>query len=57
MHTLAGPTQGAETVVQNTIGAMAMSSDRQVIAEDVIWSDEAMAICTARTGSSAAPRT
>jgi hypothetical protein len=40
MHTLAGPTQGAETVVQNTIGAMAMSSDRQVIAEDVIWSDE-----------------
>jgi len=41
MHTLAGPTQGAETVVQNTIGAMAMSSDRRVIAEDVIWSDEA----------------
>jgi hypothetical protein len=40
MHTLAGPTQGAEIVVQNTIGAMAMSSDRQVIAEDVIWSDE-----------------
>ena len=27
-------------VVQNTIGALAMSSDRQVIAEDVIWSDE-----------------
>lgn len=40
MHTLAGPTQGAETVVQNTVGAMAMSSDRRVIAEDVIWSEE-----------------
>jgi hypothetical protein len=40
MHTLAGPTQGAETVVQNTIDALAMSSDRQVIGEDVIWSDE-----------------
>lgn len=40
MHTLAGPSVGAETVVQNTISAMAMSSDRQVIAEDVIWSDE-----------------
>jgi hypothetical protein len=40
MHTLAGPTQGAETVVQNTISALAVSSDRQVIAEDVIWSDE-----------------
>jgi hypothetical protein len=40
MHTLAGPSVGAETVVQNTVSAMAMSSDRQVIAEDVIWSDE-----------------
>ena len=40
MHTLAGPQQGAEVVVQNTIGALAMSSDRQVIGEDVIWSDE-----------------
>ncbi len=40
MHTLAGPTVGAENVVQNTIGALAMSSDRQVIGEDVIWSDE-----------------
>lgn len=27
-------------VVQNTIGALGMSSDRQVIGEDVIWSDE-----------------
>ena len=40
MHTLAGPQVGSEVVVQNTIGALAMSSDRQVIAEDVIWSDE-----------------
>ena len=40
MHTLAGPQQGCEVVVQNTIGALAMSSDRQVIGEDVIWSDE-----------------
>jgi hypothetical protein len=40
MHTLAGPTSGAEAVVQNTINALAMSSDRRVIAEDVIWSDE-----------------
>lgn len=40
MHTLAGPAVGYETVVQNTIGALAMSSDRQVIGEDVIWSDD-----------------
>lgn len=40
MHTLAGPTVGAATVVQNTIGALAMSSDRRVIGEDVIWSDD-----------------
>jgi hypothetical protein len=40
MHTLAGPAEGAEVVVQNTVGALAMSSDRRVIAEDVIWSDE-----------------
>lgn len=40
MHTLAGPQIGCEVVVQNTIGALAMSSDRQVIGEDVIWSDE-----------------
>ena len=38
MHTLAGPAVGAENVVQGTIGALAMSSDRQVIGEDVIWS-------------------
>jgi SnoaL-like polyketide cyclase len=40
MHTLAGPAQGAESVVQGTIGALAMSSDRQVIGEDVIWSHD-----------------
>ncbi len=40
MHTLAGPQTGSEIVVQNTIGALAMSSDRQVIGEDVIWSDD-----------------
>ena len=40
MHTLNGPATGAEAVVQGTIGALAMSSDRQVIGEDVIWSDD-----------------
>jgi len=40
MHTLAGPAVGAETVVRGTVAALAMSSDRQVIGEDVIWSDE-----------------
>lgn len=38
MHTLAGPASGIESVVQGTITALAMSSDRQVIGEDVIWS-------------------
>ena len=40
MHTLAGPAIGAETVVQGTISALGMSSDRQVIGEDVIWSQD-----------------
>lgn len=40
MHTLAGPSVGAERVTQNTIASLAASSDRQVIAEDVIWSDD-----------------
>ena len=40
MHTLTGPTRGAEAVVQSTIGALASSSDRQVIGEDVIWSQD-----------------
>lgn len=43
MHTLNGPAQGAEAVVQGTIGSLAMSSDRQVIGEDVIWSDDGLA--------------
>ncbi len=38
VHTLAGPTIGAETVVQNTINALAACPDRKVIGEDVIWS-------------------
>ena len=41
MHTLAGPAQGVETVVQGTVGAMAAYSDRVVVAEDVIWSEDA----------------
>lgn len=40
MHTLAGQTVGAEDVVQNTISALAGSADRQVVGEDVIWSDD-----------------
>lgn len=40
MHTLAGPTVGAEAVVQNTVGALAASADRLVIGEDVIWSED-----------------
>lgn len=41
MHTMAGPTVGAEAVVQNTINALAGSPDRRVIGEDVIWSADA----------------
>lgn len=41
MHTLAGPACGAESVVQGTISSIAASSDRQVIGEDVIWSEDA----------------
>lgn len=40
LWTLAGPVVGAEAVVQNTIGALAANSDRVVVAEDVIWSEE-----------------
>ena len=40
MHTLAGPAVGAETVVQGTIGSLGYSSDRQVIGQDVVWSDD-----------------
>jgi hypothetical protein len=41
MHTLAGPSRGREAVVQGTLGALAAYADRQVIAEDVIWSEDA----------------
>lgn len=40
MHTLAGPAVGAENVVQGTIGSLGYSSDRQVIGQDVVWSDD-----------------
>ena len=40
MHTLAGPAVGSEAVVQGTVQSLAMSADRQVIGEDVIWSDD-----------------
>lgn len=38
LHMLSGPAIGAEVVTQNTINTLAVSSDRQVIGEDVIWS-------------------
>jgi hypothetical protein len=41
MHTLAGPSVGAEVVTQNTVGALASYSDRVVLGEDVIWSEDA----------------
>ena len=41
MHTLAGPSVGAEVVTQNTVGAIASYADRVVLAEDVIWSEDA----------------
>ena len=41
LHTLAGPAIGAEVVTQNTVGALAAYADRIVLAEDVIWSEDA----------------
>ena len=41
MHTLNGPARGREVVVQGTLAALAAYADRQVIAEDVIWSEDA----------------
>ncbi len=38
---LSGPVVGAEAVVQNTIGSLAATSDRVVVGEDVIWSEDA----------------
>lgn len=40
MHTLAGPAVGAEVVVQGTVGTLASYSDRAVVGEDVIWSED-----------------
>lgn len=41
IHTLAGPVQGAEAVVQNTLATLAAFPDRVLIGEDVIWSEDA----------------
>jgi hypothetical protein len=41
MHTLAGPTVGMEVVTQNTVASLASYADRVVLAEDVIWSEDA----------------
>jgi hypothetical protein len=41
LHTLAGPAISAEVVTQNTIGSLAGQPDRVVMAEDVIWSEDA----------------
>lgn len=41
MHTLAGPSAGMAVVTQNTVGSLASYADRVVLAEDVIWSEDA----------------
>lgn len=41
MHTMAGPSCGKEVVTQNTVGSLAGYTDRVVLAEDVIWSEDA----------------
>ncbi len=41
MHTLNGPSCGVENVVQGTLSALSAFADRQVVAEDVIWSEDA----------------
>lgn len=40
MHTLAGPSVGAEVVTHNTVGSLSSYADRVVLAEDVIWSED-----------------
>ena len=40
MHTLNGPSCGVENVVQGTLSALSAFADRQVVAEDVIWSED-----------------
>ena len=41
VHTLAGPARGLDSVVEGTIGALSAYTDRVVVAEDVIWSEDA----------------
>jgi hypothetical protein len=41
LHMLAGPAVGMEVVTQNTVGSLASQADRLVMAEDVIWSEDA----------------
>lgn len=41
MHTLTGPARGLDAVVEGTIGALSGYTDRIVVAEDVIWSEDA----------------
>lgn len=40
IHTLAGPVNGVDAVVQNTIATLGATPDRLLIGEDVIWSDD-----------------
>ncbi|MGH7108498.1 MAG: hypothetical protein ACREFT_18545 [Acetobacteraceae bacterium] len=40
VHTSTGPVAGLEAVVQGTVGTIAAYADRQVIAEDVVWSED-----------------
>jgi hypothetical protein len=39
IHTLAGPVRGAEAVVHGTLETLHAFPDRELLAEDVIWSD------------------
>lgn len=41
LHTLAGPTVGAANVVEGTFATLSVYTDRQVVGEDVIWSEDA----------------
>jgi hypothetical protein len=41
VHTLSGTSVGVDPVVQGTVAALASCIDRNVIAEDVIWSEDA----------------
>lgn len=40
IHTLTGPIQGAQTVVDNTCATLAAFPDRRLDGDNVIWSDE-----------------